>query len=165
MTDEAWKPVPDLPGIEASSWGRVRRTNGRQIACCSGPQGYRRCGVGVRKFLVHRLVAKAFLGLPAGDLEVNHKDGNPANNHVSNLEWVTRSENHRHAYRVLGRKSNLTHPRGEDHHAAKLNRHQIGVIRRARSFGCTQQFLADIFGVSQSLVSYISRGQRWGKAA
>jgi len=46
---------------------------------------------------VHRLVAYAFC---KGDksLEINHIDGNPLNNHFSNLEWVTSSENKKHAY-------------------------------------------------------------------
>lgn len=52
-----------------------------------------------RSFMVHRLVAMAFFGCPEGyeSMDVNHKDGNKGNNHVSNLEWVTKSENQRHA--------------------------------------------------------------------
>jgi hypothetical protein len=46
---------------------------------------------------VHRLVAQAYIPNPLGLLEVNHKDGNRRNNHVSNLEWVTSSENSQHA--------------------------------------------------------------------
>ncbi|MBC6606264.1 HNH endonuclease [Hymenobacter sp. BT188] len=49
------------------------------------------------RLLVHRLVAERFLSLIAGKDQVNHKDGNQLNNHVSNLEWVTNRENYRHA--------------------------------------------------------------------
>lgn len=47
--------------------------------------------------LIHRLVAYAFLEKKECDTDVNHKDGNPTNNNVNNLEWVTHIENVRHA--------------------------------------------------------------------
>lgn len=61
-----------------------------------------------KTLLVHRLVAKAFIPLPQrftemgltyDDLEVNHIDGNPSNNNISNLEWCTKEENMDHAKR------------------------------------------------------------------
>jgi hypothetical protein len=52
------------------------------------------------KFIaVHRVVAYTYLGEPPLDKEeINHKDGNKLNNHVSNLEWCSRKENIRHAF-------------------------------------------------------------------
>jgi len=56
---------------------------------------------------VHRLVAENFIENPLNKKEVNHIDGNRTNNDVSNLEWVTSSENMFHSYKVLKRKPSL----------------------------------------------------------
>lgn len=64
--------------------------------------GYSRVRYQKKYYYLHRIIAQKFIGDITG-LEVNHKDGNRSNNHISNLELVTRSENQIHSYRVLGR--------------------------------------------------------------
>lgn len=49
---------------------------------------------------IHRLVAIAFIPNPNNYSQINHKDGNKANNHVDNLEWCTQSQNMKHAYDI-----------------------------------------------------------------
>ena len=86
-----------------SNLGRVRNTRGLTSWGASHPSGYPRVLVSIdgakKSFLVHRLVAQAFLGDPPSDKHVvNHRDGNRGNNHISNLEFMTVSENLRHSY-------------------------------------------------------------------
>jgi hypothetical protein len=50
------------------------------------------------RIFVHKLVALTYLPRVEGKENVNHKDGNKLNNHYSNLEWVTPSENRLHAF-------------------------------------------------------------------
>lgn len=100
---EQWRDVPGYDGLyQVSDRGRVYRVDrGHHMAGMCNHDGYRivtLCKDGKQcKVFVHRLVAAVFVPNPDNKPEVNHKDGNKANNMASNLEWCTRLENVRHA--------------------------------------------------------------------
>lgn len=110
---EDWLPVVGYEGYyEVSNLGNVRSVRynhvgeviySRIIKPCTKANGY--FGVVLSKqstttnYLVHRLVAITFLENPFDLPEVNHKDGDKTNNAITNLEWVSSSDNLAHAYR------------------------------------------------------------------
>jgi hypothetical protein len=68
-----------------------------------GNHGYVIIDINKKKWLLHRIMALCFLrDIP--NEQVNHKDGNKLNNNALNLEWVSRSENVKHAWRSIPRK-------------------------------------------------------------
>lgn len=66
----------------------------------TGHGGYSKVKINLKNEFVHRLVAIAYLDNPENKETVNHIDGDKSNNHISNLEWCTRSENTQHAYDI-----------------------------------------------------------------
>lgn len=112
---EMWKYIDECSNYQVSSDGRVRSfamgKNGyilKQEACRNG---YLRVSIHRKHFLVHRLVAKAFISNPKSKPMINHKDGNRKNNKVSNLEWCTNRENQIHAMEVLNVKCGGVSPK------------------------------------------------------
>lgn len=63
--------------------------------------GYKVVWINNKQYYVHRLVAEKFIPNPKNKSEVNHIDGNPSNNNVNNLEWVTHKENMKHSIEVI----------------------------------------------------------------
>ncbi len=114
--DEIWKDINGYEGYyQVSNFGRVRSVE-REInpvnqnphtrqgyILTSSPKTTLYCRISlsrdnkVKKVLIHRLVASAFIPNPENKTQVNHIDLNPSNNHISNLEWVTDLENKKHS--------------------------------------------------------------------
>jgi hypothetical protein len=111
---------------------------------------YRTCSV-------HRLVLATFS--PTENIEmlqVNHKDGNKKNNHLSNLEWVTPQENIAHSW-----KMGLAHHIGESHGRAKITEEQAQVIIELLGEGKKQTEIMEIINCSKNTVCKIAQGRTW----
>ncbi len=59
---------------------------------------------------VQHLVARMFMDPKPEGHEINHIDGNPSNNRLDNLEWVTHSENVKHAYQIRREPPEMPRP-------------------------------------------------------
>ena len=183
---EAWGPAKDFEGIyEVSDCGRVRRVApsarqgagrgggariGRVLAQQVGKKDhYRR--VTLWKLgrchcrLVHVMVAHAFIGPCPDGKEVNHADGNKANNRATNLEYMTHAENCAHAY-ATGLRSPAVVPTGEAHHCAKLTEAQVREVRQLyvpNVFGVPR--IAKQFGLDTKTVRHIVQRKTWKEVA
>ena len=116
--NENWKEIPNHKGVYVSNDGRIcsyKKTYNRYALLT--PYLNQRVGryyvrFDDKNFSVHRLVALCFVsGKTEEKNTVNHIDGNPLNNYYTNLEWVSQSENNKHAYDVLNRTKNKAYSR------------------------------------------------------
>jgi len=110
---EHWQIIPDFDGkYLISKTGRVFSVfANKEMMLEKHRSGYLRVGLYKNHkqihCLIHRLVAETYIDNPNKKLFVNHIDGNKQNNAVQNLEWVTASENQKHAYKIGLQKVNV----------------------------------------------------------
>lgn len=109
----------------------------------------------LKNFKTHRLLAIHFLKTEKPEsLTVNHKDGNKRNNSLSNLEWMSASENVKHAFRT-GLIKNLL-PRNK-----KIKNDDVKTIKSLRLSGLKLREIAIKYGITESNVSMICLGKTW----
>jgi len=101
---EIYKKYPHNEDYEVSNHGIVNGIRRKKIGS-TRVEGYRTANVkdvGIR--YIHRMVWETFEGSIPSYLEINHKDGDRANNRLDNLELMTHKQNINHSFEVLGRE-------------------------------------------------------------
>lgn len=169
MSKEEWRPVANHDRYEVSNLGRVRSycaMGPRPGVRCTAPRylrpgwtkGYAVVNLDRVTYLVHRLVLEAFVGRRPKGYDGCHNNGDSSDNRLCNLRWDTRGENCADAFR------HGSVARGELVAGAKLSAEAVTQIRTHRGW-LTQRHLAELFGVSQSLISYVQNSACWRHVA
>lgn len=164
IAGEEWRSVSFGNRYEVSNLGRVRslRRKGPKLmklaVINSGARQVKLSSGSVQKhLLVHRLVALAFLPNSESRSDVNHIDGNKANNRLSNLEWLSNADNQRHAVSMGIRRL------GSAHHRSKLTEAEVVAMHHdARDRSMSFSDLAAQYGISVSQVRNIISRKNWG---
>lgn len=184
---EIWKDVPEWENLyEVSNIGNIKSktrtvdtcdknkenfTNrtilGKILKCTISRGGYIRVDLSCKKTsrrknaLVHRLVGFAFIDNPFLKPHINHKDCNPLNNTVENLEWCTHKENMHHAF-----ENGLMIPfsgteKGENCPASKLKDFEVVEIKKRIADGENSIAISIDYPVSASAIFEIKAGRSW----
>jgi hypothetical protein len=170
---EEWRDVPNFEGYQVSSLGKIRGidrlkqgrsglrlTRGQELKQVPNKKGYpevrlRKNGTHTR--LVHKLVSSAFLVKSEGCTQINHINGVKTDNSVINLEWVTQSENQKHAYKLGLQPSRA----GESNNKATITDKDVTKLKLLYNSGKTTKEVSELIGVNLSIIRQIIYGQSW----
>lgn len=177
---EEWRDVPGYEGkYQVSNFGNVKTLNRTVIGNnCSymrkgkilnkyygGRTGYYKVKLyngdgSFNSFPVHRLVAQSFLYNPESYPQINHRDGNPENNNVNNLEWCNNSINIKHAYDTG--LINMNNRRGANHYKAILTEDDVRNIRYKHDIDKTPlKNLMNEYNMSHGAIYGIVKHKNW----
>jgi len=163
LEGEIWKDAVTLEGVYVvSNKHRVKRIMHRKNTSnnirkqSTTKEGYKYVGINGKLFLVHRMVAMAFIPNPDNLPEVDHVDGNKENNIPENLEWVTSAENKRRAWAMGLSKAR----KGEKQSMSKLTEKEVLEIR-AIGKTMSQKEIGRLYGVNHQCIYKILKRQRW----
>jgi hypothetical protein len=173
---ERWLSVVGYEGLyEVSDRGRVRglprevwhyrggsqRLQGRVLRLTPHGRGYVKAVLSregqQRTVGVHRLVLATFIGPCPPGMVAAHHNGRPSDNRLSNLRWDTQVGNMADTLR----HGTHVNTRGERHGQAKLTETQVLTIYAARG-RISQRTLARRYGIGQTQITRIQRGESWG---
>ena len=169
LAGEEWKKIASAPKYSISIFGRVRNddTMTEVKASIVNSSGYAAVPLMVegrkttKNFLLHRLVAIAFLKCPGNpdEMTVNHKKGDKTKNGKDDLEWMTIQQNNQHAF-----DTGLNHS-GENHHLSKLSEAQVRQICDHIMAGKTNHEIAKQFNVDRAAIYNIRARKNWKRVS
>lgn len=139
---EIWKSIQEATNYEVSNLGNIKNSKTDYILKGRKSQsGYLQVSITMKDTLkaknqyIHRLVAQYFIPNLENKREVNHKDGNKLNNCVTNLEWVTSSENQKYRHQLQGKQKTSQRRIGKFTKEHVLLQEYDSIIEAAKSFG------------------------------
>lgn len=147
---EAAVPIAGYPTYRVDRFGNVYNSQKRIMKPERGRNGYLRVSLNNdktkhKRFLVHRLVAVAFIPNPDNLPQVNHIDGNKANNSVSNLEWCSPLQNLMHSHVI--------------EKATAANEQRVKCVTTGKIYNSIKEITHDL-GLSHSNIVACCRGRR-----
>jgi hypothetical protein len=142
-----FKGKPRVPPKTISVW--IRKGQGNYVTVSLSKDGVNRT-----RYL-QQVVLESFVGPRPEGMDACHNDGNPLNNHISNLRWGTKSENQR------DRLKHGTDNRGEKHHASVLTEDDVRDIRALLAFGARVTDLSRLYNVARASIQGIRNGTLW----
>ena len=162
MILETWKDIKGYEGLyKVSNLGNIksiRRNLNMKFSVTKW--GYYQTSLFKDKkhksFYVARLVAEAFIENNLKEPQVNHIDGVKLNNKVENLEWVSQSENQKHAVKI-----GLKTLKGDYAPSRKLSEKDIPLIKNLLKEEKTHKEISILFNVSEPTIWKISKGRTW----
>jgi len=159
--NEKWKPIQNYTRYFVSNLGRVCGPTGKILRQATR-LGYKRVNLckssSYKTHSVHLLVLEAFIGACPKEKEAHHINHNPSDNRLSNLEYITHSENVQIAY-DSGRKVAIPQP-GENHPLAKLTNNDVLEIRRI-AYSIPSVVVAKHYNISTASICNILKRRSW----
>lgn len=166
--------ITSFPNYEINEFGQIRNKRNNKILSQSLSSGeYYQVNIDNKSRRIHRLLAETFIPNPNNLETVNHINGNKVDNSLSNLEWISRSDNVKHSREVLGiipipySKSDKIHhlvdKKGKFSNAGK----KIKVTYKdnlQETFGSASQAAKELFGnpeLGKSIRQAIKRGNNY----
>lgn len=143
---------------EINNLGIIRnKYNKKELKYRLRSDGYVDVKLGYKRYLVHRLVAKAFIPNPGNKPQVNHIDGDKANYKVTNLEWVDQIQNMQHALKM----GLFPNRKGVKNGRAKIDEQKVNYIKALLKTSLPMTVIAKMAQVTYHTVVNINRGLAW----